>query len=439
MGRSGGRVESLFGGRYRVERCLGQGPVGFVSEATRAVDGRRLALKSLDDQFLGAETVARRFARALVDASRLRSAHAARIFEIRDEGLPFAEVELLSGPSLACVIRERGALSVSDAARHALQACEALGEAHALGFIHGNLKLENWFAESGSEGPFIKLTDFGGSRTSLTGFAYADPDMELVPFDLPRYEAPERILAPRDSDPRSDIWSVGIALYVMLTGRFPFEGESIADLCSAVADGAFTHIGRYRPDVPCGLASVVQRCLERDPYRRYQNTAELALALAPFARNERTDRIEAPARFSSTPPVALDVELSIPIGPINPIAGVAPRKRTGFYGAIALSCVMLAAVTVLMTGWWMSGFTSLTSSFASAPAPARASPRTVVRLARPVSHASDLVVAKAVTPVAPVAAVVPVPSVEARRGAGAVRRVVPGPASTSRSIPDVGF
>ncbi len=166
-----------------------------------------------------------------------------------------------------------------------LQACEALGEAHAAGIVHRDLKPANLFLTTEVNGaPCLKLLDFGIAKVS--GGAPGGMEMTATSALLgtPLYMSPEQMRGARDVDARADIWALGVILYRMFAGKTPFTGSSVTEICSAVIADAPEPLSRIRSDLPPGLEAVVARCLEKNAAQRFQSVAELAAALAPFAQ-----------------------------------------------------------------------------------------------------------------------------------------------------------
>jgi serine/threonine-protein kinase len=288
-------------GKFRVERVLGVGGMGFVVAARQIGLERRVALKFVRASQCDPEALVRfmREARATV---RLRSEHVARILDVATlstaptsfgpldtpaVGMPYIVMEYLEGKDLAAVLRERGRLSVGDAVGYVLQACEAIAEAHAHGIVHRDLKPENLFLTSRVDGrPLVKVLDFGISK--LTSGAESGPDAVSLTRteDLvgsPNYMSPEQLRAARRADARSDLWSLGVILYELIAGVVPFQARSIMQLCALVIEAEPAPLVSVRPDVPIALSDAVMRCLRKDPALRFASVAELAHAIEPFA------------------------------------------------------------------------------------------------------------------------------------------------------------
>jgi len=260
--------------------------MGVVLKVTHLHLGEELALKLLSPEVATTPDVTARFLREAQSAVRLRGEHVARVFDvgILPDRVPYMVMEYLRGVDLAGELDRRKLLFPGEAVDYVLQASEALAEAHANGIVHRDIKSANLFLTSRPDGtPLVKVLDFGISKVPFsTSGVMTKTD---VVMGTPGYMSPEQMKASKDVDARTDIWALGIVLYECLCGRRPFEGESF----SAIVLMAGTEPPPpMDPRIPPGLQGVVLRCLEKDRRSRFSSVAELAAALAPFARDQRT-------------------------------------------------------------------------------------------------------------------------------------------------------
>jgi len=299
------RQGETLAGKYRVTRVIAEGGMGIVVAARHLKLDQEVALKFMLPDLLRSPEAAGRFLREARAAVRLQSEHVARIIDIAEleNGLPYIVMELLDGSDLGAVIYASAPLSVDDAVDYVLQACEAIAEAHTLGIVHRDLKPENLFVTRRRDGSaWIKVLDFGISKVipSLESRQGGARVTTRESMGSPTYMSPEQMRCTRDVDGRADIWSLGIILYELLTGRQPFTGRSIAEVCIKVTQDPLPPMGR--PNLPDGLAAVLEKCLAKEVDDRYATVAELVRALAPFAPRRAQESIAEVLRSTQWPP-----------------------------------------------------------------------------------------------------------------------------------------
>jgi len=268
--------------KYRVERLLGMGGMGVVVTATHIGLNQRVAIKFMLANKVAAREQYERFLREARAAVRLKSEHVARVSDVgtMESGAPYMVMEYLDGRDLSALLADGGPLPIAAAIDHVLQACEAVGEAHAAGIVHRDIKPANLFLTTSAGGAdCIKVLDFGISKTSDGDLALTQ---EAAVLGSPLYMSPEQMRASKDVDARADIWALGVVVYELITGKTPFHSDQMQALCARVFFGEPTPITSLRSDVPPGLEAVLLQCLEKDRTRRWRNVADLAAALAPF-------------------------------------------------------------------------------------------------------------------------------------------------------------
>jgi eukaryotic-like serine/threonine-protein kinase len=275
----------VLGGKFRVDRVLGEGGMGVVVAATHLQLDQRVAIKfMLPAAFENPEALAR-FAREARAAVKLRSEHVARVLDTGtfETGAPYIVMEYLEGTDLAGELQRTGAMPPQVAAEYIVQACEAIAEAHSLGIVHRDLKPANLFLARRPDGsPLVKVLDFGISKaTSLNERGLAMTKTAAV-MGSPLYMSPEQMKSTKDVDPRTDVWSLGVILYELLGGRTPFHAETLGELLAAVLTEPTPPLAGARPGLPPALCALVDRCLQKDRALRCQSVAEIARGLAPF-------------------------------------------------------------------------------------------------------------------------------------------------------------
>ncbi len=284
-------------GKYRIERVLGIGGMGVVVAATHVHLEERVAIKFLLPEALYNGEAVARFIREARAAVRIKSEHVARVSDVGtlDNGSPYMVMEYLEGTDLSDLVQKQGAMSVEDAVESLLQACEAIAEAHALHIVHRDLKPANLFMIRRTDGtPSVKVLDFGISKVSGPPGSASDLGMTKTTAVMgsPLYMSPEQMASSRDVDQRTDIWALGVILYELLSGRMPFNADTMPQLCAMILQQSPPPLCSIRAEVPEALERVIARCMEKDRAQRYTTVADLAQALLPFAPRRARASVE---------------------------------------------------------------------------------------------------------------------------------------------------
>ena len=272
--------------KYEILQPLGKGGMGLVFEARHLGLRQRVAIKFLRPALMEEAECVGRFSREARAAARLGSAHVARIFDVdkTNRGVPYMVIEYLEGRDLAGELEARGTLPEDESVDWLLQACSGMAEAHAHGVIHRDLKPSNLFLTETGATRILKVLDFGVSKL------LSDDDIHttVVPMQVgtPLYMSPEQVMAISEVDPRSDIWSLGVILYRMISGSFPFNAASRAALQIAIATKPAVELLVVRPETPKELADAIMRALEKKPEDRFADVTEFANAIARFGSGQ---------------------------------------------------------------------------------------------------------------------------------------------------------
>jgi serine/threonine-protein kinase len=276
--------------------------MGVVVAATHLHLQQPVALKFLLPDLVHSAQIVERFVREARASAQLRGEHVCRVSDVGafDNGAPYIVMELLEGSDLASLLASHGPLPVPLAADYVLQACVGIAEAHALGIVHRDLKPANLFLTRRPDGsPLIKVLDFGIAKA--TGDRNFSLTQTSAVLGSPGYMSPEQLRSTRDVDVRSDIWSLGVVLYELVSGRPPFTGESITELALHIAmDPTPPLVGR----MPHGFDQVVHRCLEKEAVQRYPDLANVAHALAAYGGAGSWDIAGAVSRLLNVAPPA---------------------------------------------------------------------------------------------------------------------------------------
>jgi serine/threonine protein kinase len=309
------RRGDIIAGKYRVDWVLGTGSTGVVLAAYHLNLHERVAIKLLLPEALSNPEAVKRFEREARSAVKIKSEHVARVIDVGslDEGAPYIVMEHLQGEDLAARLGRTGPLPIEEAVDFVLQACEAIAEAHGLGIVHRDLKPANLFCvRTSDDHATIKVLDFGISKVLDSAGLHAPGEMTRtsVVVGSPFYMSPEQMQAPRTVDARTDIWAIGVILYELITGNVPFPGETLPQIAVRVAKSPPPMLRVIRPEVPAGLDSVIERCLEKSPKKRYKSVADLAAALGRFGPRKAlssVDRIRINFKNASERPFAVSI------------------------------------------------------------------------------------------------------------------------------------
>jgi non-specific serine/threonine protein kinase len=278
---------------YRVTDRLGAGGMGEVYRAEDTRLGRQVALKFLPASYQYDPDRRARFFREARAASALRSPYVAAIYDIGEhEGAAFIAMEFVEGELLSAKL-ERGPLPIVDAVDIAMQVADALDEAHGLGIVHRDIKSANIMLTGRG---LAKVLDFGLAKVSGPLLPSTDSNSDETTTQLGQetvigvvagtvvYMSPEQGLG-RDVDQRSDIFSLGVVIYEMLTGRLPFAGASSTEIIDAIVHTDPPAIARFNYSVPHELERIVRKTLAKDPNYRYQAARELYIDLRNLQRD----------------------------------------------------------------------------------------------------------------------------------------------------------
>ncbi len=273
-------------GKYQVERVIGAGGMGVVVAVRHRELGELYAMKFMLPAALANEQAVDRFVREARAAARLKSEHVAKVHDVGrlENGSPYMVMEYLNGADLEGVLAQQGPLPVAVAATYVMQACDGIAEAHDVGVVHRDLKPANLFLTKRANGsPCIKVLDFGISKSINPDEAANSMTRTTAIMGSPYYMSPEQMRSSKNVDSRTDLWALGVILYQLSTGRVPFPGETITEVCSGVLADDPPGLGQYLPGMPPEFEQLVRRCLQKRPEHRFGNARELAAALAPIA------------------------------------------------------------------------------------------------------------------------------------------------------------
>ncbi len=272
-------LETLVGitldGRYRLDDLIGTGGMGDVYRATHVHLDTEFAVKLLKPEFVANQTAIKRFRLEAKAAGRIHHPNAIRVtdFGVTSERIVYLVMEIVEGQSLRSMIREEEGMPYQRTVNIVRQICAAVEAAHRGGVIHRDLKPDNILIETVNNMERVKVLDFGIAKLKETK---TEPFLTQAGtiIGTPQYMSPEQCQG-KALDPRSDVYSIGVILYEMLTGRVPFDGDSTIQIVFKHMHEPPQPFREIPRDVPDSLAEVVMRALEKDPDKRQASAAQL--------------------------------------------------------------------------------------------------------------------------------------------------------------------
>ncbi|MFO0757986.1 MAG: protein kinase [Byssovorax sp.] len=289
---------ALLGERYEILGLLGAGGMGNVYRARDRELDEVVALKVLRPELIGAPGALERFRREVKLARKITHPNVARVFDIGEHGgSKIFTMELVEGESLGAVLAREKKLPLARVVELASALCEGLAAAHAVGVIHRDLKPDNVLIETGGR---VLITDFGIARG-----AAPDAASTVAFMGTPAYMAPEQVQGGA-VDARTDLYALGCVLFELLTGRPPWRGDTILAVAVARLLQPPPDPRDLAPDLPSAAASVVMRCMARDPGERFGSAGEVATALASITLPAAAVALEGaapPRSIPATPPL----------------------------------------------------------------------------------------------------------------------------------------
>ena len=364
-------INTLFDGRYRIVRKLGSGGMANVYLAEDEDLGRRVAIKILNDRYANDDLFIERFRREAKSAAGLSHPNIVSIYDRGEaEGTYYIAMEVIEGRSLKELILTRGALPVDTAIGYAKQLLEALRFAHRHGIIHRDIKPHNVLVSADqhvkAHEPRLKVTDFGIARHGASQMTEAGSIMGTAQYLSPEQARGAPVTA------ASDLYSAGVVLYEMLTGKVPFTGDSAIEIAMKHVNELPRPPSKLRAEIPPELDQIVLHALAKEPEERYQTaeefiedlerveaglpisrataTAATALLAAPVGDATEVLSAESPTRVVAPPPSAPVTPRRPPTyPPAGPYDGP-PRKRRRW---VPWLLVLLLLAAAAFAGWWV--------------------------------------------------------------------------------------
>jgi serine/threonine protein kinase len=333
--------------KYEILGRLGIGGMGVVYRGRHLTFNEVCAIKIVNDAIAGDANFLQRFQTEAVVTRKLRHPNAVRVddFDYTDDGRPFIVMELVEGKNIGEILHAEGPLRVSRAVRVATQAARALGVAHKLGIVHRDIKPGNIILATDEQGQeTAKVLDFGIAKL-LEAAGDAKPGMTMTGMMVgtPLYMSPEQFMGKKagdDIDGRTDIYSLGVVLYQMVTARLPFEGDTIYSLMMQHMEGNPRPPHELVPElnIPESLSRVILKAIDKSRDKRFQTAEEFIAGLDQAESDQATNApvssavVDYNAAASEEAPIKQITNVAAPaggsqIGPSqSPTSQVAPSQ-----------------------------------------------------------------------------------------------------------------
>jgi eukaryotic-like serine/threonine-protein kinase len=349
------RAGLVVAGKFRLDGIIGQGGMGSVWSATHLDLGHRIAIKLVSREFVRSPEALRRFDAEAKAAAKLQSRHVVQIYDtgLLEDATPYIAMELLSGENLQQRIERTGALSLAETVTILSQCCKALARAHALRIVHRDIKPDNIFLSRSADDDeyVVKILDFGVAKLSAGESGDPSSTKTGTVLGTPLYMSPEQARGLKSIDHRTDLYSLGLVAYTMLTGRIAFSGESFGDILLKICTEPLPSIGSAVA-IPPAIEAWFQRACARDPVARYPNAQEFsdslraASGIGTVSQSGEQARLRAPVAAPSSPSLQSDDRAfpgqSVANASVALSASGIPKSRMG--PAVAIGSLAVIAV-----------------------------------------------------------------------------------------------
>ncbi len=331
--------------RYEILDIIGKGGMAIVYKAFDHRLGRNVAVKVLKDDYALDEEFRRRFQNESQAVAMLSHPNIVSVYDMGRSGeTEYIVMELVEGINLKQYMTSKGVLTWKEALHFASQICKALSHAHSKGIVHRDIKPHNIMVEKNGS---VKVADFGIARLQDSQNTATQETLGSVHYISPEQAKGEPV------DSRSDIYSLGIILYEMLTGKLPFTGENAVGVAVMHINGMFQAPRDVNPDIPAGLEQIILKAMATDPNDRYQTADDMLSDLERF-RKDRNFRV-AGSRRDSTPVESVPVEEVAPIGrgaDMDKVSYARRRSRSRKVSMLSgLFCVLVFLLVLFVFLW----------------------------------------------------------------------------------------
>ncbi|MGD0966363.1 MAG: protein kinase [Candidatus Acidiferrales bacterium] len=446
-------------GKYRIVKKIGQGAMGSVYKALHTDFNELHALKNMALELSNDKVFVKRFKLEAVSARRLQHPNVVRVEDVdeTEDGQPFMVMEYLDGRSLSELIKSEGSLGVERVCSIAKQTASALDAAHRLEIVHRDIKPQNIMVIDSASGEVAKVLDFGIARIkealggATTAMSLSHTGMVI---GTPPYMSPEQAkgISGDQLDGRSDLYSLGVVMYQMLTGSLPLKGDTPMQFMLAHVQTQPFPIEQVRPDlhIPRAISDIVMKCLAKDPDQRFQTGGELTGEIEAFLSGSAHDQRQNIQPLSSSPlgesqlkntqqPVRtfLITESEDPVVLPRP----KPRPARSSSGKWIATGAVILAVLMAGGGYWIHasherGSVESTSVKSAASQPAVTAPEAAPAIAAPKPTTAEAPPSPATaSPATPMAKKAESPKAEAAPIVSAPEELAPTPALPSQPEP----
>lgn len=347
-------MENLLNNRYQLEEQLGSGGMAVVFRARDLMLERAVAIKVLRKNFSQDPAFRERFRQEAKAAANLSHPNIVTVHDFGlDQGRIFIVMEYMPGATLKEWIEKRGRFSTQSATSLIVQACAGIGYAHRAGLVHCDVKPQNMLVTPDRR---LKVTDFGIARALAS--IHPDERSEIV-WGSPQYFSPEQARG-RSPSPASDVYSLGVILYEMLTGKLPFEAEKGAELARMHRDEKPRPPQEVRDTIDDNLNRIIMKVLSKEPSARYRTADQLGRVLITFSKESKASSQPAPpASQPDAQPTYYEPVVTVPPPPVASAPSPPVRRATNLkddpldidWGTAFLGLIALLAIGSLVPFW----------------------------------------------------------------------------------------
>ena len=346
----------ILGGQFQILQKIGTGGMGSVYKASQPEMNRMVAIKILHPKLAGRKDLVSRFRREARAMSQLTHPNTVKVFmygELEEDGSLYIVMEFLEGRNLNQTVRKGGPLPPDRAIPVLVQVCGALHEAHQMGIVHRDLKPENIFlSEQGGMKDYPKVLDFGLAKVTERQMRPGSVILtqEGMVFGTPEFMSPEQAQG-KNLDARSDLYSLAVILYEVLTGKLPFNAKTPMEYIQKHVMEPPILLNQRVPgkSFPPGLETVLNKAIAKKPIDRYQTAEEFANALKPFSNATVEASPQPPATsapvHSAPQPSAPDTALGAVAAPPPPASR---GPGIGLLVGVAAACLALGIILAIV-------------------------------------------------------------------------------------------